>query len=245
MIGLGTVRRSPRVEGALSDGGTGRFAVDTEVACCATRSPTDPLRNDAILSVRGTDSAGREADPERRVPGRQRRLGLDQIGGAASPATLCWCALVSGRTSVGGSSTTKASGSGRPTWRRRWSRPGRAVPSGTETSTGKLGAAGSARKVTTDAIQVLGDTRYIQDFPVGRFTPEANVMQIFEGTNQSQRLVISRHLDRDNTDVIAPARDGENNAGQTNYGSCHRHGLRPRCQDGGIPGCARRTRCGP
>ena len=51
-------------------------------------------------------------------------------------------------------------------------------------------------KVTTDAIQVLGGAGYTQDFPVERYFREAKVTQIFEGTNQIQRLVISRHLSR-------------------------------------------------
>ena len=49
-------------------------------------------------------------------------------------------------------------------------------------------------KVTTDAVQVLGGSGYTRDFPVERYMREAKVMQIFEGTNQIQRLVISRHL---------------------------------------------------
>ncbi len=51
-------------------------------------------------------------------------------------------------------------------------------------------------KVTTDAVQVLGGYGYTRDFPVERFMREAKVMQIFEGTNQIQRLVISRDLAR-------------------------------------------------
>ncbi len=51
-------------------------------------------------------------------------------------------------------------------------------------------------KATTDAVQVLGGACYTRDFPVERFMREAKVMQIFEGTNQIQRLVISRHLAR-------------------------------------------------
>jgi alkylation response protein AidB-like acyl-CoA dehydrogenase len=50
-------------------------------------------------------------------------------------------------------------------------------------------------KVTTDAVQVLGGYGYSQEFPVERYLREAKVMQIFEGTNQIQRLVIARHLE--------------------------------------------------
>jgi len=49
-------------------------------------------------------------------------------------------------------------------------------------------------KVTTDAVQVLGGSGYTQEFPVERFMRESKVFQIFEGTNQIQRLVISRAL---------------------------------------------------
>jgi alkylation response protein AidB-like acyl-CoA dehydrogenase len=49
-------------------------------------------------------------------------------------------------------------------------------------------------RVTTDAVQVLGGAGYTQDFPLERYMREAKVTQIFEGTNQIQRLVISRNL---------------------------------------------------
>ena len=52
-------------------------------------------------------------------------------------------------------------------------------------------------RVTTDAVQVLGGYGYTRDFPVERYMREAKVMQIFEGTNQIQRLVISRDLAKD------------------------------------------------
>ena len=51
-----------------------------------------------------------------------------------------------------------------------------------------------AMKVTTDAVQVLGGSGYTQEFPVERYMREAKVLQIVEGTNQIQRLVISRAL---------------------------------------------------
>ncbi len=58
----------------------------------------------------------------------------------------------------------------------------------------KLVATDAAMRVTTDAVQVLGGAGYTQDFPVERYFREAKIAQIFEGTNQIQRLVISRHL---------------------------------------------------
>ena len=58
----------------------------------------------------------------------------------------------------------------------------------------KLVATDAAMKVTTDAVQVLGGYGYTRDFPVERYMREAKVTQIFEGTNQIQRLVIARQL---------------------------------------------------
>jgi alkylation response protein AidB-like acyl-CoA dehydrogenase len=51
-----------------------------------------------------------------------------------------------------------------------------------------------AMKVTTDAVQVLGGYGYTRDYPAERYMREAKVTQIFEGTNQIQRLVIARQL---------------------------------------------------
>ena len=67
-------------------------------------------------------------------------------------------------------------------------------PYSRQASVAKLIATDAAMKVTTNAVQVLGDDGYSCDFPVERYMREAKVMQIFEGTNQIQRLVISRHL---------------------------------------------------
>lgn len=70
------------------------------------------------------------------------------------------------------------------------------LPFSRQASVAKLIATDAAMKVTTDAVQVLGGYGYTRDFPVERYMREAKVMQIFEGTNQIQRLVISRHLAR-------------------------------------------------
>jgi alkylation response protein AidB-like acyl-CoA dehydrogenase len=69
-------------------------------------------------------------------------------------------------------------------------------PYGRQASIAKLVCTDNAMKVTTDAVQVLGGAGYTKDFPVERYMRETKVMQIFEGTNQIQRLVISRHLAR-------------------------------------------------
>jgi alkylation response protein AidB-like acyl-CoA dehydrogenase len=77
------------------------------------------------------------------------------------------------------------------------------LPFSREASIAKLVATDNAMKVTTDAVQVLGGYGYTRDFPVERYMREAKVMQIFEGTNQIQRMVIGRALDKDNNGEIA------------------------------------------
>jgi alkylation response protein AidB-like acyl-CoA dehydrogenase len=73
----------------------------------------------------------------------------------------------------------------------------RGLPYSTEASVAKMVATDNAMKVTTDAVQVLGGYGYTKDFPVERYMREAKVMQIFEGTNQIQRMVIGRALSKD------------------------------------------------
>ncbi|MBC9823968.1 acyl-CoA dehydrogenase family protein [Terrabacter sp. MAHUQ-38] len=63
-----------------------------------------------------------------------------------------------------------------------------------EAAVAKLVATDAAMRVTTDAVQVLGGAGYTEDFPLERYMREAKVTQIFEGTNQIQRLVIARQL---------------------------------------------------
>ena len=70
------------------------------------------------------------------------------------------------------------------------------LPFAREASIAKLVATDAAMQVTTDAVQVLGGYGYTRDFPVERYMREAKVMQIFEGTNQIQRMVVARHLDK-------------------------------------------------
>ena len=47
-------------------------------------------------------------------------------------------------------------------------------------------------KVTTDAVQLLGGAGYVEDHPVERMMRDAKITQIYEGTNQIQRLVMGR-----------------------------------------------------
>jgi alkylation response protein AidB-like acyl-CoA dehydrogenase len=79
-------------------------------------------------------------------------------------------------------------------------------PFSKQAAVAKLVATDAAMRVTTDAVQVLGGAGYTQDFPAERFMREAKVTQIFEGTNQIQRLVISRHLLREVTERKGIAR---------------------------------------
>jgi alkylation response protein AidB-like acyl-CoA dehydrogenase len=67
-------------------------------------------------------------------------------------------------------------------------------PFSRDAAVAKMIASDVAMKVTTDAVQVLGGYGYTRDYPAERYMREAKVTQIFEGTNQIQRLVIARQL---------------------------------------------------
>jgi alkylation response protein AidB-like acyl-CoA dehydrogenase len=58
----------------------------------------------------------------------------------------------------------------------------------------KLLASDVAMRVTTDAVQIAGGYGYMVDFPAERYMRDAKITQIYEGTNQIQRLVIARQL---------------------------------------------------
>lgn len=70
----------------------------------------------------------------------------------------------------------------------------RGVPNAKLACMAKLKATDTAMKVTTDAVQILGGVGYTREYPVERFMRDAKVLQIVEGTNQIQRVVIARHL---------------------------------------------------
>jgi alkylation response protein AidB-like acyl-CoA dehydrogenase len=53
-------------------------------------------------------------------------------------------------------------------------------------------------EVTTDAVQILGGYGYISEYPVERMMRDAKITQIYEGTNQIQRLVIAREMVKEN-----------------------------------------------
>ncbi|MDD3149833.1 MAG: acyl-CoA dehydrogenase family protein [Candidatus Gastranaerophilales bacterium] len=64
----------------------------------------------------------------------------------------------------------------------------------TFSSLSKFFGGDTAMSVTTDAVQILGGYGYTKEFPVERMMRDAKITQIYEGTNQIQRLVVSRHL---------------------------------------------------
>lgn len=68
------------------------------------------------------------------------------------------------------------------------------MPYSVQAAMAKLFATDTTMKVTTDAVQILGGAGYTQEFPLERYMREAKVMQIVEGTNQVQRLIIGRSL---------------------------------------------------
>jgi alkylation response protein AidB-like acyl-CoA dehydrogenase len=86
--------------------------------------------------------------------------------------------------------------SARATYLEAARRRDRGLPFRRQASIAKLVATDAAMRVTTDAVQVLGGAGYTRDFPVERYMREAKVPQIFEGTNQIQRMVIARELRR-------------------------------------------------
>jgi len=64
------------------------------------------------------------------------------------------------------------------------------------TSMAKVFASDNAMKVTVEAVQTLGGFGYVNDYPVERMLRDAKITQIYEGTNEIQRVVIARHLAR-------------------------------------------------
>lgn len=68
------------------------------------------------------------------------------------------------------------------------------LPYGKASAMSKLFAGDTAMKVTTEAVQIFGGYGYTKDYPVERFMRDAKITQIYEGTQEIQRLVISRAL---------------------------------------------------
>jgi len=61
-------------------------------------------------------------------------------------------------------------------------------------SAAKCFASDAAMEITTDAVQLLGGYGYVKDYPVERMMRDAKITQIYEGTNQIQRMVMARQL---------------------------------------------------
>lgn len=68
------------------------------------------------------------------------------------------------------------------------------LPYGKESAMSKLFASDTAMKVTTEAVQIFGGYGYTKDYPVERFMRDAKITQIYEGTNEIQRIVIAGKL---------------------------------------------------
>ncbi len=68
------------------------------------------------------------------------------------------------------------------------------LPYGKASAMAKLFASEAAMEVTTNAVQIFGGYGYTRDYPVERFMRDAKITQIYEGTSEVQRLVISRYL---------------------------------------------------
>ncbi|MBI1802393.1 MAG: acyl-CoA dehydrogenase, partial [Chloroflexi bacterium] len=78
-------------------------------------------------------------------------------------------------------------------WRAGWLLD-QGQPNNLEASLAKAFAADMAQKVTSDAVQILGGYGYMRDYPVEKWMRDAKILQIYEGTSQIQRVVISQIL---------------------------------------------------
>ena len=69
-------------------------------------------------------------------------------------------------------------------------------PASKQSSMAKCFATDSAMRATVDAVQIFGGNGYTKEYPVEKLMRDAKLMQIYEGTNQIQRIVIARELSR-------------------------------------------------
>ena len=65
----------------------------------------------------------------------------------------------------------------------------------------KVFATDVAMEVTTDCVQIFGGYGYMRDYPVEKYMRDAKITQIYEGTNQIQRLVVARNLIKEASDL--------------------------------------------
>lgn len=82
------------------------------------------------------------------------------------------------------------------TYQAAW-REDQGIPYGLQSAMSKLFAGDMAMEVTVEAVQVFGGYGYTREYPVERFMRDAKITQIYEGTNEIQRLVIAGHLLKD------------------------------------------------
>jgi acyl-CoA dehydrogenase len=90
------------------------------------------------------------------------------------------------------------------TWRAGWMAMNGVPYARGEGSMAKLFAGDMAMRVTVDAVQVLGGYGYVKEYPVERFMRDAKIYQIWEGTAEIQRLVISRYILGERTAMTRP-----------------------------------------
>jgi alkylation response protein AidB-like acyl-CoA dehydrogenase len=68
------------------------------------------------------------------------------------------------------------------------------LPYGKQSAMSKVFASDTAMKVAVEAVQIFGGYGFTREYPVERYLRDAKITQIYEGTNEVQRMVISRHL---------------------------------------------------
>lgn len=78
-------------------------------------------------------------------------------------------------------------------WRAAWMTD-QGIPCGKESAMAKMYGSDIAMKVTTDALQIFGGYGYMKDYPMEKLMRDAKLLQIYEGTNEIQRLVISKEV---------------------------------------------------
>ena len=145
-------------------------------------------------------------------------IGAQAVGMAQGLSTRRWPTRRSDASSARPSRTSRDCSSCWPTWPCRSRPPASssttlqrpaivAIPTSPSLgSAAKCFASDTAMKVTVDCVQVLGGYGYVKDYPVERFPRDAKITQIYEGTNQIQRLVMARQLLAERAPADPPGR---------------------------------------